>query len=223
MWQWAKLGKRVKWRTTSGVICCWLLHCNFQKSKCFEYIRFFYLHASENKVQFKICDVYLNWCLTQRQHLLTSSEKRIRAKASLRRIKLSICRGVAVITCQLISHRTLRLKISNYDQNNKRLIARAIITSKLQLKAWYKTRFICEKWNIISRKKPQRMSVSTVSGLVLHKKYFHWRHSIIIALVFFKNYFNIYEPSYLFATAWEISSPPQFNIPSSQLFRSFIR
>lgn len=30
---------------------------------------------------------------------LTNSEKRIRARASLRRIKLSICLGVAVITC----------------------------------------------------------------------------------------------------------------------------
>ena len=31
---------------------------------------------------------------------LTHSEKRIRARASLRRIKLSICLGVAVMTCQ---------------------------------------------------------------------------------------------------------------------------
>lgn len=33
------------------------------------------------------------------QTLLTVSENRIRARASLRRIKLSICLGVAVITC----------------------------------------------------------------------------------------------------------------------------
>ena len=34
-----------------------------------------------------------------KQALLTHSENRIRARASLRRIKLSICLGVAVITC----------------------------------------------------------------------------------------------------------------------------
>lgn len=67
-----------------------LPHLSFQPAIYFELLHDFSFLPTEDE----------NIKISQRRRaLLTHSEKRIRARASLRRIRLSICLGVAVITC----------------------------------------------------------------------------------------------------------------------------